>query len=209
MKTSLRAAALSACLIVFAFGGAAFAGEPMQAMETYVNKVLEVLRDPQYTGEKGKTKQREVLRTLGEKIFDFELLSRFTLGRNWNSLNEAQQRRFVDLYSRLLEKTYMDRIQDYKNEKVRFVDENHFGRKAEVQTEVLASDKIIPIDYRMVEDSSGDWRIYDVLVEGVSLAKNYRAQFTDILSDRSVEEMLTILKDKVARQKSEDAAKDS
>ena len=120
-----------------------------------------------------------------------------TLSRNWKKLNGDQQKEFEGLFRKLLGNVYMDRILAYKDEKVAFERETMLSEdKAEVQTKILTSTKEIPMNYRMIAKND-QWRVYDVIIEGVSMVKNYRSQFNDILAKKPPEELLEILRKKV------------
>jgi phospholipid transport system substrate-binding protein len=170
-----------------------------ETVESQVNKVLKALAEP---GFKDQSKDAKIvkIRSIVNEIFDYTELSKRTLGREWTKFNAPQQSEFVKLFSELLEKTYADRLLSYSDEKVVFEKESLLREgQAEVTSNVLTADgKKIPLDYRLVH-REGNWRVYDVIIEGISLVKNYRDQFRDILAKDSPEEVLKMLRDKVAR----------
>lgn len=173
------------------------AGTPLNTVEGNVNRVLEVLRDPKLKGEDSKSIKEKRIWAIGEDLFDYTELSRRTLGRNWRKLSPDQKKEFVELFSRLLGTVYMDRIVTYTDEKVVFEKERMMSdTKAEVKSKVITKSGEIPIFYRMIK-KNGTWKVYDVIVEGVSLIKNYRSQFRRILKNKSPEDMLGILRKKV------------
>ena len=170
-----------------------------EMVETQVNKVLKTLAEP---GFKDQTKEAKIdkIRSIVNEIFDYTELSKRTLGREWAKFNAPQQGEFVKLFSDLLEKTYADRLLSYSDEKVVFEKESLLREgQAEVTSNVLTGDgKKIPLDYRLIQ-KDGTWRVYDVIIEGISLVKNYRDQFRDILVKVSPEEVLKMLRDKAAK----------
>ena len=170
------------------------AGEtPSSVAESAVNRVLNILQDQ----TRGTDAKRVALREIALDFFDFEALSRRTLGMSWKKLDRDEQKEFVKLYSDLLEHTYTEKIEDYSHEKVVITGERALNEsKAEVETEVISGTKAIPINYRMFL-MNGLWRVYDVYVEGVSLVKNYRSQFNSILDKSTPREMLDQLRTKV------------
>jgi phospholipid transport system substrate-binding protein len=104
---------------------------------------------------------------------------------------------FVKLFEQVLEKSYIDKILDYSNEKVNFYKESMLSdNQAEIQTKIVTASKEIPIYYRMIL-KDGKWKVYDVVVENVSLVQNYRTQFNDILTKNTPEQLLEILRKKV------------
>ena len=179
-----------------------YAGAPLDTVQTNVNKVLDVLRDPKLKAESAKEIKKEKLETIYKQMFDEVELSRRTLAANWSKLNHDQQQEFIQLYRRVLEKAYMDQILSYSytNEKIVFSKESMLSKdRAEVQTKVITSSKEIPIFYRMIL-KDGTWKVYDVVVENVSLVQNYRSQFNSILAKNTPDQLLEILRKKVKGQ---------
>jgi phospholipid transport system substrate-binding protein len=123
-----------------------------------------------------------------------------SLGKTWKQMNGEQQQEFVDLFAKLLERTYMERIRDYNDEKVVFDKEVMIGEnKAEVSTKIETQSQEIPILYRLY-NRSGEWRVYDVLIENVSMVKNYRTQFTEFLTKKNVDDLLEHLRQKTSER---------
>ncbi|MDI6726634.1 MAG: ABC transporter substrate-binding protein, partial [Smithellaceae bacterium] len=161
------------------------------------NKVLEVLRDPKLKGDLAKEMKKERLRSLYDRMFDGVELSKRTLTRNWNSLNVAQRQEFVLLFRQILEKAYIDKILDYRDEKIIYDRENILSEsQAEILTRIVTSSKEIPIAYRLIL-KDGTWKVYDIVVENVSLVLNYRTQFNEILAKNTPEQLLETLRKKV------------
>ncbi len=184
-------------LILFVFSMPVYAGAPMASVEANVNKVLDVLRDSKLKGTSAKEAKKEKLRVIYKSMFDEFEFSRRTMARNWAKLNTAQQAEFVVLFEQVLEKAYIDKILDYSNEKVEFYKENMISdNQAEIQTKIVTSSKEVPIFYR-VTLKDGNWKVYDVVVENVSLVQNYRTQFNDILANKTPEQLLELLRKKV------------
>jgi phospholipid transport system substrate-binding protein len=170
----------------------AFADSPQATVERHVNSVLAVLR----ATEMDEETKKEKLRSLSEDVFDFTMLSRRTLGKVWKRMSASQRKEFVGLFRKLLDKTYMDRAFEYKDERVVLRGEKMFSEsRSEVRSTVISGQREIPVDYRLVL-RDGRWRVYDVVVEGVSLVKNYRTQFREILVNKTPEDLLAILRDK-------------
>ncbi|MCK4603219.1 MAG: ABC transporter substrate-binding protein, partial [Deltaproteobacteria bacterium] len=170
-------------------------------VRTSVDAVLTILRDPACKEESTKEVQRQKLRTIVETLFNYDEISRRALGRNRKAFTPEQMDEFSDLFGRFLEKIYLDKIQDYTDEKVIYdgkaimLSEN----KAEVETNIVTASKQIPINYRVVFQHE-EWRGYDVIIEGVSLVRNYRSQFNKILQKKTPEDLLQQLRDKVNKE---------
>jgi phospholipid transport system substrate-binding protein len=177
-----------------------YAGAPLDMVQANVNKVLDVLRDPNLKGEAAKGAKKEKLEAIYEQMFDGVELSMRTMGGNWKKLNPAQQKEFTQLYRQILEKAYIDKILSYTDEKIIFPKESMLSNnQAEVQTKVVTSSKEIPISYNVIL-KGGTWKVYDVVIENVSLVRNYRSQFNSILEKNTPDQLLEILRKKVKGQ---------
>jgi phospholipid transport system substrate-binding protein len=187
-------------LIIFVLSIPVYAGVPMTTVEASVNRVLDVLRDSKLKSPAAKEAKKEKLRVIYKDMFDEIEFSKRTLTRNWNKFSPAERVEFVKLFEQVLEKSYIDKILDYSNEKVNFYKESMLSdNQAEIQTKIVTASKEIPIYYRMIL-KDGKWKVYDVVVENVSLVQNYRTQFNDILTKNTPEQLLEILRKKVKAQ---------
>jgi phospholipid transport system substrate-binding protein len=198
MKNILIGLGLCLCVLsIFPFQ--LHAGGPLTAIETQVNKVLEVLRDPALKTEAAKETRKNKVWALISELFDYTELSKRALGRNWKKFDVRQKEEFTDLFSKLLGGVYLDRIMAYSDEKVTFEKETLFNKnQAQVQTLVAAKSGDIPIHYSMML-KNGNWRVFDVTIEGVSLVRNYRTQFREILQNNKPEHLIDILRKKVEK----------
>jgi len=174
-----------------------YAATPKETVEDGVNKILKMLGDPAF---KAQSKDQQIA-TLGDEIdnvFDFMELSRRTLGKSWKKMNAEQQTEFVKLFKELLQGVYADRLLAYSDQKVIFDKEIMLKKgRAEVQSYLQTSDGTkVPLFYRLT-DKKGSWKVYDVIIEGVSMVKNYRTQFREIISKDSPDKLLEVLRDKV------------
>jgi len=176
----------------------AFAATPLETIKTQVDRSLEVLRDPALKAESAKAEKEKKIWAILDDVFDYAELSKRTLAQNWKRFSPDQQAEFTRLFGKLLGTVYMDRIIAYKDEKVVFGKVTNLSDKtAEVQSEVRSS-KPIPINYRMILEN-GEWKVYDVVIEGVSLVQNYRTQFREILTNKSPEDLLKTLREKTRK----------
>ena len=189
--------ALMGAFVVLFFSVAAHAGEPLEKLRKDVTEVLNVLKDPARKAEFAKDIKSDKILTVYEKMFDDVELSKRALARNWNNLSVPQRQEFVKLFRQVLERAYGDKIISYNDEKVLFDRETMLSATvAEIQTRVVSSSKEIPVNYMMIQ-KNGVWKVYDVVIENVSLVQNYRTQFSEILSKNTTEQLLEILRKKV------------
>jgi len=186
-------------IICLTFPLYAFAGAPLEAVKSNVDKVLDVLRDPSLKAQSARKARKEKIRVISEQMFDFTELSKRTLAQNWSRFDPTQQKEFVGLYKSLLEDAYANKIMSFTDEKIVFSKEVILTEKtAEVQSIVQRKNEDIPIYYRVIL-KDGVWKVYDVVIEGVSLINNYRSQFREILADKTPESLLETLRKKVGR----------
>ena len=122
-------------------------------------------------------------------------MSRRALGAPWNKLSDKEKDEFVGLFKTLLVNSYADKIETYSGEGVQYINERGEKDYAEVRTKVLTGKTEIPLDYRLLNKSSV-WRVYDVVIDGVSLVNNYRGQFTKILSSGTYADLVDQLRKK-------------
>lgn len=181
----MMARAICTVLFVLLMAQAAYASEAKDALKASVDAVLQVLTTTK-AGEAGRV---EKLYAAVSRVFDPEELARRTLAANWESFNPEEKQRFTKAFLKLLEHTYLRRIEAYTDEKVVFLDESTLGEgRAEVSTKIVTSSKEVPIVYRLIKKA--DWKVYDVIIEGVSLVQNYRNQFNQILAKESPAQLI-------------------
>jgi phospholipid transport system substrate-binding protein len=170
------------------------AGAPTDQLKTQIDRAVKILEDP---GLKKDAKQRRgAVRQVANDIFDFAETARRSLARHWAPRTPAEREEFVLLFTDLLERSYISKIELYGGEKIRFVGEAVEPDGAVVRTRLVTKQGTeIPIDYRM--HARGDkWLVYDVHIEGVSLISNYRTQFNKIISTSSYQELVKKMKSK-------------
>jgi len=173
---------------------------PTETLKTTVDKIIEILKDQKLKRPEMRDTRRRLLRSTIEEVFDFEEMSKRTLGVYWRKRTEEEKREFVELFSKLLERTYINKIESYTDEEVVFTEERVKGKYAIVKSVVKApQSNEISIDYRMLR-KDGRWMVYDVIIEGVSLVKNYRTQFREIIRKDSYQTLVQKIKEKLEKK---------
>ncbi|HTO13454.1 MAG TPA: ABC transporter substrate-binding protein [Candidatus Binatia bacterium] len=200
MKPFRRQVALALAVAVAAVTVAASparAGVPLDQLRLQIDRVLKVLEDPELKKESRAKDRRLAVRKIANDIFDFGETARRSLGRHWQARTPAERDEFVQLFSDLLERSYLSKIEVYGGEKIQYLsDAVDDGDQAKVQTKIVTRQGTeIPIEYRM--HKKGDrWLVYDVIIEGVSLVSNYRTQFNKIIQTSSFQELVKKMKNK-------------
>jgi phospholipid transport system substrate-binding protein len=174
----------------------AVAGPPSDQLKSQIDRVLKTLDDPELKKEGRGKERRTAVRKIANDIFDFNETARRSLGRHWQARTPAERDEFVQLFSDLLERSYISKVELYGGEKIQYLGDTIDSDQAKVQTKLLTKGgSDIPIEYRM--SRKGDrWLVYDVIIEGVSLVANYRTQFNKIIQTSSYQELVKKMKTK-------------
>ncbi len=172
------------------------ASSPLAEVQSTVDAIMAVLKQKDMPSEQKKEEVGAMVRDR----FDFRTMSQGVLATNWKKASAMEKDRFTELFSKLLETTYRERINAYNNESVEYVGEKVKGRKAIVDTMVITTEVEIPIQYKLV--NRGDrWLAYDVVVEGVSLIRNYRDSYRDIVKKEGMDGLLARMERKIEELK--------
>ena len=198
MTTWIGIGPLVACL--FAAGAALAAPQagPRDAVETAVGRFMTIVKNGRPDAAIGADQLSEI-RQIVREMFDFDEISRRTLSRHWQTLQRKEQAEFVTLFRDLLERAYLTQMEAAGGEKITFLSEAmEAGGSAIVRSKVTTRQGAeIPLDYRMhVRD--GSWRIYDVLVQGISFTASYRTQFDRVIRAESYGSLRERLQKKAA-----------
>ena len=171
---------------------------PQQQLEVSINCLLDVLRDETLKGEEKQNLRRERIAEVVFLQFNMRRMAKLALGRDWKGLSEAESSRFTGLFRDLLKKSYVATIDGYADEKISYRKEIIKGSKAEVKTMVISRTRgEIPLNYKL-QVEEGKWLIYDVIIENVSLVRNYRSQFGPIMKKKGFVGLIAQMEKKVA-----------
>lgn len=157
-----------------------------------VDQVLEIVTDENL--KKDAQSRKLALRKVIGQRFDFQQMAMHTLVNVWDRRSLKEKQQFTHLFRKLLEKSYMRIIENFKGGKVHFLSERVKGDYAFIKTNIVSADRTIAIHYKLKRDGK-NWRVYDFLVQGVSMVRNYRFQFTKVIRQESFEGLLQRLKE--------------
>jgi len=175
------------------------AGEPQEKIRQTVNDVLTVLSNKALQPQERRTQIRQTVL----QRFGFEEMAKRSLARHWQTLNPQQRQEFVELFTDLLERSYINRIEGYSGgpDSVRYIKEDLREDTASVQTEIRRQrDLSVQVEYRLLR-AEGDWKVYDIVIEGVSLVNNYRTQFNTIMAKDSYAGLVKQMRLKLEQEK--------
>jgi phospholipid transport system substrate-binding protein len=201
MHRKIRQIAIGIFIFTLCVGFARFAqaGEPLELVRTAVDKAIQTLKDPKLQSQDKKRERIDRLREALNPIFDYEEMAKRALGTHWRRRTPAEQEEFVKLFRDFLEKIYSDKVDLYGGEKVRFGREMIDKDFAQVESAVIKPNgEEIAVSYKL-RQMNGQWKVYDVVVENISIVNNYRSQFDRVISSSSYEELVKRLQEK-ARQ---------
>lgn len=177
------------------------AGKTVQAsgitegLKATIDQVIGVVTDPQYKDD--RPTRRAKMKDLIFPQFNFVEMGKRSLGKKrWKERTPEERKAFVDLFGKLLENSYANKLESFSDEKIVYVDEIVKGRYAMVKTEVVRTNDTVSVDYKLIK-SPEEWRVYDLVVEGVSLVKNYRSQFGKIIHNDSFDALMEKLNAKI------------
>jgi phospholipid transport system substrate-binding protein len=198
MKITLKGAKKLGFVVVccLAFAVSADAGEPLQVVKTAADKAIEILKDPKLQGSDKKKERIERLREAVNPIFDYEEMAKRALGPHWRRRSPAEQEEFVRLFRDFLEKIYSDKVDLYEGQKVVFGRETIDNDFAEIESTVIG---VKGDEYSVVyklRRADGKWRVYDAVIENISMVNNYRSQFDRVIAKSSYDELKRMLKEK-------------
>lgn len=184
-------ACLLAALLLAATSPVMAAPGPRQTLETAISRVLDNIKNPDWVNPATRGPLRRQIEDEVYHVFDFGEFSSRTVGPRWQTFSPEQKKRFSDAFAELLLNTYLNKVTGYNGEQVAYVGEVAApdGKRVEVQTVITMKDgKKTPVNYRMLP-KDGSWRVYDVIIENISLVKNYRTQFQGILNTATPDQL--------------------
>jgi phospholipid transport system substrate-binding protein len=185
----------------------AAAGPPTDQLKGAIDRVVKIVEDPGLKGHDRIAERRAAVRRIADDIFDWNEIARRALARHWQPLTDKERVEFVSLFSDLLERSYISKIELYGGEKIQYLGERLDGETANVATRIVTKNGTeVPIDYRLLK--KGDrWLVYDVNIEGVSLVSNYRTQFNKIIQTASFADLIRKLRAKQGELSADDQSR--
>ena len=190
-----RLGLITLAIVCLGDAGASFAEQPFEQVKMTVERVTQILQEPRANAEAGKAERRQMIRQILLPRFDFAEMAKRSLGNHWKN-QDGRQKEFVSVFTDFMENSYMNTLESYKGEKIFYLRERGSQNFAEVDTQIVPTKgEPIGLSYRLhlVE---GEWKVYDVVIENISLVNNFRAQFNRILATASFDELLRKLREK-------------
>jgi len=206
----INAHAVVLLVLMVLLSSAAWAGPATDCLKGTLDQIIDVLNDPSLKAPDKKNERKDILLKLIKERFDEGAFARRALGVHWKKRTKEEKQEFVEIFSDLLERTYLKKIDDYlakagnfSEKNILYLNETVKGRYVVVETKVITNKNTkIPILY-LFKNKQGNWLAVDIAIEGVSLVKNYRAQFKEILADSSFKELIAKLKSKQQKESTE------
>lgn len=170
------------------------AASPVEEVRKTVDEVVRIVADKELKKQQNEQKRRKALKSAIGQIFDHAEMAKRSMGQNWKELTPVQQKEFTELFASLLENSYVGKIESYNNEKIVYLKDILDGDYAEVKSRVITAKRDeFSLDYRLMREGE-HWKVYDVVIEGVSLVSNYRSQFNKIIKAQGYPELVKKLK---------------
>jgi len=168
---------------------------PTEVVRSTLTGVFHILEDETLKDPAKLIPRRHMLEEVIASHFDYMEMSKRALAANWTPLTAGERAEFVDLFKSFLSDRYAEKIESYSGEQVFYLSERIQENYAEVRTELRSSKVAVPMDYRL-HMRDGTWHAYDLIVDGVSLVKNYRSQFEKIIRSSSYQELVRQLRER-------------
>jgi|RhiMetdeSRZDD1v2_1073273.scaffolds.fasta_scaffold205983_1 phospholipid transport system substrate-binding protein len=200
--------AFATAVVALVLGGATFAlaGVPTDTVREYTDAVVRVLEDPALKVDDRRAERRAAVRKIAIDIFDVQETARRALGPHWQQRSPEERAEFVQLFADLLERTYINKIDLFGGERLKFTEEKLDGDHAIVRAKVITKQGTeVPVEARMINRSGNRWQIYDIVIENISLIGNYRSQFDRIIRASSYGELAKRLRTQGAFLNEKDA----
>jgi phospholipid transport system substrate-binding protein len=180
---------------LFSLAGEVFAESKISSeVKQTIDEVLEIVSDTKL--KKNPSLRREKLRvTIGHR-FNYKQMVMRSLAKNYKSRTNKEIEEFTGLFKRLLENSYASKIENYQDEKIKYLGEQVKGKYALVKTQIVRNDGTIDVDYKLIKEE-GRWMVYDFVIEEVSLIRNYRTQFSKIIKTESYDALVSKLSKKI------------
>ncbi len=193
--------------LILGAGKAVQASAITDGLKTTIDQVISVVTDPQYQDDR-QTRRAKMKGIIFPKFNFLEMGKRSLGSKRWKERSPEERKVFIDVFGKLLENSYANKLESYHDEKINYVDEIVKGKYAMVKTEVIRKNGTVNVDYKLIR-GGGEWRVYDIVVEGVSMIKNYRSQFARIIHQDSFDTLMEKLNAKVDKlENGQDGNKD-
>ena len=172
-----------------------FADSEIQSqLKSTIDKVINIVKDEALKND--QQARRAALRKTIDERFNYRQMVMRSLAKNWDARSDQERREFIALFKSLLENSYANKLEAYRDEQINYLDEIIKGKYALIKTEVVRRSSTIGVDYKLIEEN-GNWKVYDFVIEGVSMIRNYRSQFTKIIRRDSYGVLVQKLTDKI------------
>lgn len=177
-------------------------GTPRERIEITSAKIMELLMQDEFNDPKTKAQVIEKLEIEVMDLFDFEEFSVRTIGPRWKQFDAKQKIEFQTAFTDLLRNSYIDTLDNYNGQALTYVGEISSANKKRVEVHTLfkGQENNYPVSFRMLTKNN-TWVVYDVIIEGISMIKNYREQFRNILASSSPDELIKRVQDKAIEKK--------
>lgn len=198
MKTQSRsffaAILIFTCLVWATAPRAAAASEITDKLKGTIDQVIDVVKNEELKTKK-EVRRARLKEIIGER-FNYRQMVMRSLAKAWDDISEKEREEFIELYKKLLENSYAGKIENFSDEVINYTGEQVKGNYAMVKTEIVRKDGIVNVDYKLIKDN-GEWMVYDFVIEGVSMVRNYRSQFTQIIRKDSYQVLVQKLTSKI------------
>lgn len=171
------------------------ARSPTESIKPVLEDLTHLLDDPGLQGDAHRDERRRKIMSTIKVGFDFQEMCKRVLGKTWSELSQNDKEHFTEIMTKLLENTYIGKLENYHFKSIEYLDERVQEDRAQVSTVVNNTDEKLPVKYILNKTSNG-WMVYDINIEGVSLVRNYMEQFRSILRTQKYQGLVKLIEEK-------------
>jgi len=179
--------------------GSAASSEPMAELKVSVDEIVDILKSEALKGPEKYDERQKLIWDVALKMFDFREMAKSSLGKNWNTITSEERDQFVKLFSSLVKKRYIGKINDYTDQEIVYTKQLIKKDRAMVYSLIIDKGTEIPIIYKLKADQE-KWFIYDMKIENVSMVLNYRRDFDSVIRKEKFAGLLERITEQLGKQ---------
>lgn len=179
--------------------GSAASSEPMAQLKVSVGEIVDILKREELKGPEKYDERQRLIWDVALEMFDFREMAKSSLGKNWNTITSEERDQFVELFSSLVKKRYIGKINDYTDQEIVYTKQLIKKDRAMVYSLIIDKGTEIPIIYKLKANQE-KWFIYDMKIENVSMVLNYRRDFDSVIRKEKFAGLLERITEQLAKQ---------
>ena len=183
--------------------GSEASNKPMAQLKVSVDEIVDILKREELKGPEKFEERQKLIWDVALKMFDFREMAKSSLGKNWNTITPEERDQFIDLFSTLVKKRYIGKINDYTDQEIVYTKQLIKKDRAMVYSLIIDKGTEIPIIYKL-KANQDKWFIYDMKIENVSMVLNYRRDFDSVIRKEKFAGLIKRITQQLEKQQNSD-----